>query len=68
MPSRKIQTGDTGYARMTVLEAGSDYFQITIEGRIFTVTLWVPADECALFEDIGDLPPARRNNSRHLDR
>ncbi len=68
MPSRKMKEGDTGYVRMTVLCAGADYFQIQVEGRSFSVSMWVPSDECALHEDIGQLRPARRNNPRHIDR
>ncbi|WKA31585.1 hypothetical protein [Bradyrhizobium roseum] len=68
MPSLKMKAGDTGYVRMKVLEAGADYFQIVVEGRIMTVTLWVPADECALYQDIGELRPPRRANPAHIER
>lgn len=67
-PSRRMKEGDTGYVRMTVLEAGADYFQIRIESSTMAITKWVPAEECALFEDIDQLKPPRRNNPVHLDR
>jgi hypothetical protein len=69
MPSRMMQAGDTGYIRMTVVEAGADYFQVLVDdGVAMSITSWVPARECARLEDIGELRPIRRANPRHVER
>jgi hypothetical protein len=68
MPYRKCQAGDTVVVRAFVLEACSDAFQVRFEGDGMTFTTWVPASECALIADVGDLKPIRRANPRHIDR
>lgn len=61
MPSRNCLPGDTIYIRATVLEAGSDYFQVLVDdGKYLAITSWVPAGECARHQDIGRLKPIRR--------
>lgn len=64
----KCRAGDTVFVRALVVEAASDYFQIQIEGNSYGVTIWVPASECALQPDVGDLKPIRRANPRHIER
>jgi hypothetical protein len=68
MPYRKCKAGDTVFVRALVIEAASDYFQVQIEGDAYGVTVWVPAGECALQPDVGELKPIRRANPRHIDR
>lgn len=69
MPCRKVVTGDTVFIRATVIEAGSDYFQVLVDDVLkFSITCWVPARECARHEDIGELKPPRRANPRHIER
>lgn len=61
MPSRSCQAGDTVVIRGTVIEAGSDYFQVLIDdGFQLSITTWVPARECAKPEDMHLLKPIRR--------
>lgn len=61
MPSRSCQAGDTVFIRATVIEAGSDYFQVLVDdGKYLSITSWVPAGECSKHEDIGQLKPIRR--------
>jgi hypothetical protein len=68
MPSRSCQAGDTIFIRATVLEAGSNYFQVVIEdNHTLSITAYVPASECAKHEDIGQLKPIRLTG-RYLDR
>jgi hypothetical protein len=68
MPSRSCQAGDTVMIRGTVVEAGSDYFQVLIDdGKYLSITAWVPAGECAKPEDVHRLKPIRRTE-RFLDR
>jgi hypothetical protein len=68
MPSRNCQAGDTIFVRATVLEAGSNYFQVLIEDNsTLSVTAYVPASECAKHEDIGQLKPIHRTGA-YLDR
>lgn len=68
MPSRSCQAGDTVVIRGTVIEAGSDYFQVLIDdGRKLSITTWVPAGECAKPEDVHRLKPIIRRGG-YLDR
>lgn len=61
MPSRNCQAGDTILIRGTVIEAGSDYFQVLIDdGKYLSITTWVPARECAKPEDVKLLKPIVR--------
>ena len=68
MPYRKCKAGDTVFVRALVLEAASDYFQVQIETDAFGLTAWVPAAECALAPDVGQMKPIRRANPRHIER
>lgn len=68
MPSRKVVTGDTVYVRGTAEEVASDGVRVSINSATWAVTVWVPAQECAKHEDIGELKPIRRANPRHIDR
>ncbi len=68
MPSRSCQAGDTVVIRGTVIEAGSDNFQVLIDdGRKLAITTWVPASECAKPEDVHKLKPITRRGG-YLDR
>lgn len=68
MPSRKMLPGDTGYVRMTVLEACSDAFRVSIDdGYTMAVTAWVPARECSRHEDIAEMRPIIRRRG-YLER
>lgn len=67
-PSGKCLPGDTIYVRATVLQAGSDCFQVLIDdGFRLSITSWVPSGECARHEDIGQLKPIIRR-PRYLER
>ncbi len=69
MPSRSCQAGDTVFIRATVLEAGSDYFQVLIDdGLKFSITAWVPAVECAPAAEVHLLKPIRRRSRWYIDR
>jgi hypothetical protein len=68
-PSRKIQPGDTVFVRATALEVGTDFLQAVVDdGFQLAVTIWLPSRECARPEDIGELPPPRKANPRHIER
>lgn len=66
MPHRRINDGDFILAWLKVLPGGacSDAFNVVAEGKSMISSQWIPADICALPEDVYGLIERKRLEER----